>query len=116
MFLHSTLGCAGQGRIGAGLRLPHPYNIIVSDHSRIGAGCTIFHNVTLGSDEREPIEKSAPVLGDRVYVGAGAVLIGPIHIGDDAKIGAGAVVTKDVPAGATAIGVNKIILASKSSD
>lgn len=116
VFLHSSLGCAGANRIGAGLRLPHPYNIIVSDHSLIGANCTIFHNVTLGSNEREPYETSAPVLGDGVYVGAGAVLIGPIRVGDGARIGAGAVVTKDVPAGATAVGVNRIISPSGDTD
>lgn len=116
VFLHSTLGCEGANSIGPGLRLPHPYNIIVSVHSRIGAGCTIFHNVTLGSNEREPYETSAPVLGDGVYVGAGAVLVGPIHVGDGARIGAGAVVTKDVPAGATAVGVNRIIESAGDSD
>ncbi len=115
VFLHSTLGCEGPGGIGPGLRLPHPYNIIISVHSRIGSGCMIFHNVTLGSNEREPYEKSAPVLGDGVYVGAGAVLIGPIHVGDGARIGAGAVVTKDVPAGATAVGVNRIVCPSGAS-
>lgn len=46
------------GRLGAGLRLPHPYNIVISSHSRVGEGCTIFHNVTLGSSEKPPIESS----------------------------------------------------------
>ena len=66
--------------------------------------------------QREPYETSAPVLGDGVYVGAGAVLIGPIRVGDGARIGAGAVVTKDVPAGATAVGVNRIISPSGDTD
>ena len=113
VFLHSSLGCISPEGIGAGLHLPHPYNIIISDYSRIGEGCTVFHNVTLGSNGKEPIEESAPILGDRVLVGTGSVLIGPVRIGDGAKIGAGAVVTKDVPRGATAIGVNKIILPSR---
>lgn len=109
VLLHSTLGCDRPDGIGPGLRLPHPYNIVISDHSRIGSGCTVFHGVTIGSDERPPVEESAPVLGDGVYVGAGAILVGPIHVGDGARIGAGAVVTKDVPAGATAVGVNRIV-------
>jgi serine O-acetyltransferase len=51
----------------------------------------------------------APVIGDRVYIGAGAKILGPVRIGNDAIIGANAVVTKDVPAGATVVGANRII-------
>lgn len=116
VLLHSSLGTCGEGALGAALRLPHPYNIIVSDYARIGSGCTIFHDVTIGSNEREPIESSAPVLGDGVYVGCGAILIGPIHVGDGARIGAGAIVTKDVPAGATVVGVNRVLPARPSGE
>jgi len=52
---------------------------------------------------------AAPKIGDRVYIGAGAKILGPLKIGEDAIIGANAVVTKDVPAGATVVGANRIV-------
>ena len=108
--LNSDFGRGGGGNIQSPLRLPHPFNIIISEHARIGAGCTIFHGVTVGSNEKEPIEESAPIIGKNVYVGAGAILIGSIHVGDGARIGAGAVVTRDVPPGATVVGFNRVII------
>ena len=114
--LNSNLGSTGGAHLGAGLRLPHPYNVIVSEYSRVGEGCTLFHNVTLGSNEKPPITHSAPVLGADLYVGAGAILVGGITVGDGAKIGAGAVVTKDVPAGATVVGENRIVCMSKATE
>ena len=82
--------------LGAGLRLPHLNGIIISPMSKVGEDCTIFHQVTLGVNGRKSLAV-APVVGDRVSIGAGAKLIGPISIGDDAVIGANAVVTKDAP-------------------
>lgn len=82
--------------IGGGLRLTHPTGIIIHPDSKIGPNCMIFHQVTL----------AGPVtLGGHVDVGAGAKLIGPLSVGDHAVIGANAVVTKDVPAGATVAGI-----------
>lgn len=52
---------------------------------------------------------AAPRIGNRVYIGAGAKILGPLSIGDDAIVGANAVVTKDVPAGATVVGANRIL-------
>lgn len=63
-----------------------------------------------------PGKKGAPIVGNNVLIGAGAKLIGSIKIGDDARIGANAVVTKDVPAGATVVGMNKIINKSGKTD
>ncbi len=82
--------------IEGGLRLPHPTGIIIHPDARIGPNCMIFHQVTLAG---------AVTLGGHVDVGAGAKLLGPITIGDDVKIGTNAVVTKDVPSGATVIGI-----------
>lgn len=114
--LQPRINFFGGGRLGAGLRLPHPYNIVISSHSRVGEGCTIFHNVTLGSSEKPPIESGAPVLGDGVYVGTGAILIGGITVGGGARIGAGAVATRDIPTGAMVVGENRIIRGSHDSD
>ena len=66
--------------------------------------CIIFHGVTLGGMKFDPVKRH-PTLKDRVLVGAGAKLLGPITIGNDAKIGANSVVTKDVLDGQTVVGM-----------
>ncbi len=88
-------------RIEGGLRLPHPTGVIVHPEARIGVNCMLFHQVTLAG---------RVTLGGHVDVGAGAKLIGPIHVGDHAEIGANSVVTRDVPAGAIVAGVPARIL------
>ena len=82
---------------------PHGLNgIVVSDQARIGKMVTILQQVTIGVKSAEV--KGAPFVGDCVTIGAGAKLIGPIHIGNGVTIGANAVVTKDIPDGATVVG------------
>lgn len=89
--------------IGRRLRIEHFGGIIVHGATVIGDDCVLRQNVTLGNrSEDRPME--APVLGDRVQVGAGAVILGAVRIGDDAIIGANAVVLNDMPAGAVAVG------------
>lgn len=74
-------------------RLPHGLNgIIVSHNAVIGKNCTIFHQVTIGEGRG-----GAPVIGDDVLIGAGAKIIGGVHIGDRVRIGAGCVVMEDIP-------------------
>lgn len=89
-----------ETQVGPGLLLRHGQGVVVSWKSRIGAGCEIHQNVTLGEKD-----SAAPELGDGVTIGANAVLLGGILIGNGAVIGAGAVVLSDVPAGATAVGI-----------
>jgi serine O-acetyltransferase len=91
--------------IGPGLMLMHGFATIITA-SRIGTDCQVAQQVTIGYDDRG----APPVLGDRVRVGANAVVIGPITIGDDAVVGAGAVVVRDVPAGAVVGGVPAKVL------
>lgn len=93
---------------GGGLRIPHLNGIIISPVAKVGADCTIFHQVTLGVNGRKSLGVG-PTLGDRVSIGTGAKIIGPVRIGDDVTIGANAVVTKDIPNGATVVGYNKVI-------
>jgi serine O-acetyltransferase len=89
--------------IGRRLRIEHFGGIIVHSATVIGDDCLLRQNVTLGNrSEARPMD--APVLGNRVQVGAGAVILGGVHIGDDAVIGANAVVLIDVPAGGVAVG------------
>lgn len=92
-------------RIGPGLALYHGCALVVNDGTVLGAGCTLRQSTTIGSKQLADGTTSAcPVLGDGVDVGANAVIIGPVHIGDRAIIGAGSVVVKDVPAGAVVAG------------
>jgi serine O-acetyltransferase len=91
--------------IGPGLMLMHGFATIITAE-RIGADCQIAQQVTIGYDDRG----SPPVLGDRVRVGANAVVLGPITLGDDAVVGAGAVVVHDVPPGAVVGGVPAKVL------
>jgi serine O-acetyltransferase len=102
--------------IGPGLELPHIGYVIVSSHAKIGANCTLTQGVTLGHARGGQQQKSGdPVLGDRVYVGPGAAVIGPVTVGDDALIGPGAVVTRSVPARAVVVGNPARILSYRGS-
>jgi serine O-acetyltransferase len=95
--------------IGGGFYLPHTVGTVVMARS-IGRNVTLVSNVTIGM--RNTL--SFPVIGNNVYIGAGARVLGNITIGDGAVIGANAVVLTDVPPGATAVGVPaKIILARR---
>ena len=87
-------------KIAGGLLIPHPNGIVIHPDSEIGPNCLLFQQVTIGSTEA-----GIPRLGGHVDVGAGARIIGPVTIGDHARIGANAVVTTDVPPGATAVGI-----------
>lgn len=90
-----------DARIDASVRFPHLSGVVIHQDAVIGAGCMIMQQVTLGQTG----SSGAPRLGRNVYVGAGAKVLGDIHIDDGARIGANAVVLSDVPAGATAVGV-----------
>ena len=92
-------------RVGPGLRLFHGQGLVVHEGAVIGAHCTLRQSVTIGNKTlADGTPGGCPVLGDRVDVGANAVIIGAIKIGDGAVIGAGAVVVKDVPPGAVVAG------------
>jgi serine O-acetyltransferase len=92
---------APQATLGRGLMLPHPNGIVIHEDAIVGDDCMIMQQVTIGMIG----EDCVPRLGNNVYVGAGAKIIGKVEIGDGARIGANAVVTKDVPANHTAIGI-----------
>lgn len=94
-----------RAELGAGLCLPHLGTIVVGSRTIIGKNCTICHNVTIGhAGGRNKLAAGNPVIGDRVYIGPGAIIVGPITVGDDALIGAGAVVVKSVPPRAVVAG------------
>lgn len=91
-----------QVTAGPGLRIRHGQGLVVNTGTVLGADVMLRHNVTIGNIRRGPGDATAcPVVGDGVEFGAGAVAVGPIRIGAGALIGANAVVSHDVPAGAT---------------
>lgn len=92
-------------RIGPGFRVDHGQALVVNDGTVFGADCTVRNSTTIGNKRlKEGGYSRAPRFGDRVDIGANAIIIGPITIGDDVAIGAGAVVLKDVPANCVAVG------------
>lgn len=92
-------------RIGPGFRIEHGQALVVNDGTRFGAGCIVRNSCTIGNRQlKDGTYSKAPRFGNRVDIGANAVIIGDISIGDDAAIGAGAVVVKDVPANCAAVG------------
>jgi putative colanic acid biosynthesis acetyltransferase WcaB len=92
-------------RIGPGFRIEHGQALVVNDGTVFGAHCTVRNSCTIGNRPlKDGSISNAPRFGDRVNIGANAVIIGPITIGNDVSIGAGAVVLKDVPANSVAVG------------
>lgn len=87
--------------IGAGLALHHGQGLVVNNASVIGAECTLRHGVTIGNKGHD---SQCPVIADRVDIGANAIILGAVSIGEGAIIGAGTVITKDVPAEAVMVG------------
>jgi putative colanic acid biosynthesis acetyltransferase WcaB len=92
-------------RIGPGFRVDHGQALVINDGTVFGEGCTVRNGCTIGN-KRLPdgTFSRAPIIGARVDIGANACIIGPITIGSDVAIGAGAVVVKDVPDGHVAVG------------
>lgn len=87
-----------EADIPASTVFPHQLNsIFISSHSHIGENCIIFHNVTIGSNTLSDSKNhGSPVIGNNVYIGAGATILGNIKIGDNVRIGANTTVTKSV--------------------
>jgi serine O-acetyltransferase len=88
-------------RIAGGLVMPHPNGIVIHPHATIGPNCLLFQQVTIGTGSVSGL----PEIGGHVDIGAGARILGGIHIGDHAIIGANAVVLSDVPENSTAVGI-----------
>jgi serine acetyltransferase len=101
------LGCDIAGGVPASTLLPHPYGIVIHHATTIGERVAILQHVTVG--QAEPGELAVPVIGDGVYLGPGACVLGGITVGDGAFVGANAIVTRDVPPGARVVGANRIL-------
>jgi serine O-acetyltransferase len=90
--------------IGRRVFIDHGMGIVIGETAEIGDDCTLYHGVTLGGTSWNK-GKRHPTLARGVVIGAGAKILGPLLVGDGAKIGCNAVVVRDVPAGATAVGI-----------
>lgn len=101
-------------RIGNGLFIDHGMGVVIGETAEIGDNVTIYHGVTLGGTGKDK-GKRHPTVGDNVIIGAGAKVLGPIYVGSGAKIGANAVVLKDVPVNATAVGIPAKMIEDKPS-
>lgn len=90
--------------LGPGLFIDHATGVVIGETAEVGEDVTLYHGVTLGGSGRDT-GKRHPTIGDRVTIGAGAKILGAIKIGDDSRIGANAVVVKEVPSSSVVVGV-----------
>ncbi len=90
--------------LGPGLFIDHATGVVIGETAEVGEDVTLYHGVTLGGSGRDT-GKRHPTIGDRVIIGAGAKVLGAIKIGDDSRIGANAVVVKEVPSSSVVVGV-----------
>jgi len=105
--LRVLLGSDIYCRVPATTLLPHPYGIVMHPDVTLGEHVVVMHQVTVG--QVHPADVRVPTIGDGVYLGAGAKILGPITVGAGALVGANAVVTRDIPAGVTVVGANRIL-------
>lgn len=103
-----------ETKIGSGLYIDHFGGIVVNANAVIGKNCNIGQGVTIGQTNRGS-RQGCPTIGDNVYIAPGAKIIGKIQIGNNVAIGANAVVTRDVPDDAVAIGNPAEVVSSKGS-
>lgn len=90
--------------IGRRFFIDHGMGVVIGETAEIGNDCTVYHGVTLGGTSWNA-GKRHPTLGNNVVIGAGAKVLGPLMVGENARIGSNAVVVKDVPNGATVVGI-----------
>jgi len=101
--------------IGRRFFIDHGMGVVIGETAVIGDDCTLYHGVTLGGTSWKK-GKRHPTLANNVVVGAGAKVLGPLEIGEGARIGSNAVVLKDVPAGATVVGVPGKLITQQETD
>lgn len=89
-------------KLGKRLVIDHGMGVVIGETAEVGDDCIIFHGVTLGGVKFDPVKRH-PTVGNKVLIGASAKILGPVKIGDGAKIGANVVVKRDVEAGDTVL-------------
>src|SRR5216110_1432501 len=103
-------------KIGSCVFIDHGMGVVIGETAEVGDGCTIYQGVTLGGTSLYRGTKRHPTLGAGVVVGAGAKILGGFVVGEGARIGSNAVVVKEVPAGATVVGVPGRIVEGKEGE
>src|SRR5687767_13631687 len=103
-------------KIGSCVFIDHGMGVVIGETAEVGDGCTIYQGVTLGGTSLYRGTKRHPTLGDGVVVGAGAKILGGFTVGEGARIGSNAVVVKEVPAGATVVGVPGRIVEAEAAE
>ena len=98
-------------KLGRRLVIDHGVGVVIGETAEVGDDCIIFHGVTLGGVKFDPIKRH-PTVGNNVLIGTGAKILGPILLGEGCRIGANAVVTKDVEPGKTVVGPQSKVLES----
>lgn len=94
--------------IGRRFFIDHGMGVVIGETAEIGEDVMVYHGVTLGGRSLQQVKRH-PTIGNRVTIGAGAKVLGPLHVGDDSAIGANAVVTRDVPAESIATGIPAVV-------
>jgi len=102
-------------KIGRRFFIDHGMGVVIGETAEIGDDCTLYHGVTLGGTTWRP-GKRHPTLGNNVVIGAGAKILGPITVGDNARVGSNSVVVRDVPTGATVVGIPGRVIGPKKQD
>src|SRR5512145_1174825 len=102
-------------KIGSCVFIDHGMGVVIGETAEVGDGCTIYQGVTLGGTSLYPGTKRHPTLGAGVIVASGAKVLGGFTVGDGARIGANSVVLKEVPAGATVVGIPGRIVEDKGT-
>ena len=103
-------------RIGRGVFIDHGMGVVIGETAEVGDGCTIYQGVTLGGTTLYRGQKRHPTLGAGVVVGAGAKILGGFTVGEGARVGSNSVVVKEVPAGATVVGIPGRIVEGKEAE
>lgn len=98
--------------IGKGIKIWHFGSIVVNAKSKIGINCTLNPGIVIG---HKAVNERAPIIGDNVYIGAGAKILGEVTVGDDVFIAPNCVVVKDVPSHCMVVGIPAIIIKQRAS-
>ncbi|MCW8091328.1 serine O-acetyltransferase [Alteromonas sp. ASW11-130] len=102
-------------KLGRRFFIDHGMGVVIGETAEVGNDVTLYHGVTLGGTSWKA-GKRHPTLGDNVVVGAGAKILGPIYIGENAKVGSNSVVVKDTPPGATVVGIpGRIVMSTQNT-
>ncbi len=106
---------APEARIGPGLRIAHGVGLVIGNKARIGSGATLLHRVTIGAPSTRRLEQM-PVIGDDVFIAAGACLIGGIEVGDRVFVGVNTLVAGDVPSDTKVTAGGEVVMVTSAEE